>query len=321
LALQNFSANFLSPGPPQKNVLGKGPVQTAHQAADHHHFTPRTRLSLFICLSRHKMSTPPLLAILLVTSSDLTSPNKHLLFHYPPTPTPQSSQDEEIPDDSSSDASSTNSSSSSSSSSTDSNTSIPSSKYSRQTGDKGHTIEDDEDHHGGFDRDEDDRATSWQPKSRRLTEWEEPLFGLSRRDLADILIPKDLLCNRKFELGVEDLVFLGYPIHLTENLEKSEISTLATSPSSSINDDAESDVIIQKARLTKFHIVFVMNPSWRLDYHDQVQKMYTEIIQKLTDACTTEQKERGYISLEAFKIYKIMRDAEERGTTMSTGLT
>lgn len=273
------------------------------------------------------MSTPPLLAILLITSSDLTSPNKHLLFHYPPNPNPQSSQDEEIPDDSSSDSSSTTSSSSSSS--TNSATSIPSSKYSRQTGDnKGHTIEEDEDHHYGFDRDEDDeRVLSWHGKSsRRLTEWEEPLFGLTKRDLADMLMPKDPLCDRKFELGVEDLVFLGHPVHLSETLDKSESSlnsapTLATSPSSSIDGDADSELIIQKIRLTKFHIVFVMSPSWRLDYHDQIQKMYTEIIQKFTDACTTEQKERGFISLEALKINKIMRDAEEKGILLPLTLT
>ena len=258
-------------------------------------------------------TTPPLLAILLVTSSDLTSPNKHLLFHYPPNPTHQSSQDEEIPDDSSSDTSSTTDSSS-----TDSTTSTPSSKYSRQTGDKGYTIEDDEDHHDGFDRDEDDdvRTSSWhQRKSRRLTEWEQPVFGLSKRDLADILIPKDPLCNRKFELGLEDLLFLGHPVHLNETGELSNSGTLATSPSSSINDDTEVEVIVSKVRLTKFHIVFVMNPSWRLDYHDQVQKMYNEIIQKFTETCVTEQKEKGFISLEAFKINKIMRDAEEKGNS------
>ena len=257
------------------------------------------------------MATAPLLAILLVASSDLTSPNKHLLFHYPPHPTPNCAVDEEVPDDSSSDTASTTSSSSSGSSTT----SLPSSKYSRITGDRGYGIDDNEEHHDGFDRDEDDsERTTWRRKPGRTTEWEELIFGLSKRDLADILIPKDQLCNRKFELGMEDLVFLGHPIHFTESANGRVASELlATSPSSSINDDADTDAIVSKVKLTKFHAVFVINPSWTGDYHEQVQKMYGEIIKKFTDACVVEQQERGYIALEAYKIQKIMRDAEEKG--------
>jgi hypothetical protein len=260
------------------------------------------------------MSSPPLLAILLVTSSDLTSPSKHLLFHYPPHPTPQSSlADEEIPDDSSSDTSSSTTSSSTTPSS--STASLPSSKYSRltsETNNNRYTIEEDEEHHDGFDHDEeDDRSSPWHRKQPRKTEWQQDLFTLSKKDLADFLTPKDSLCNRKFELGVEDIVFLGHPIHLTET---QDLNMFATSPSSSINDDADSEAIISKVKLSKFHIVFVMNPSWRLDYHEQISRMYNEIVKKFTDACTLEQQEKGYISLEAFKIHKIMRDAEEHGT-------
>ena len=258
------------------------------------------------------MTAPPLLAILLVTSSDLMSPSKHLLFHYPPHPIPNTYPDEEILDDSASDTSSISSTTSASSTN-----SIPSSKYSRLTGENNrYTIEDDEDQHDGIDRDEDDEQPSWRRKPSRLTEWEQPLFGLSKRDLADVLIPKDALCNRKFELGIEDTVFLGHPVHLNEQTNRGD-SVLATSPSSSINDDADVETIVQKVRLTKFHVVFVMNPSWRLDYHDTVQKMYNEIILKFTEACVVEQRERGYISLEASKIYKVKRDAEEKGIATS----
>ena len=264
------------------------------------------------------MSTPPLLAILLVTSSELTSPSKHLLFHYPPYPIPQSSLvDEEIPDDSSSDISSSSTSSSTTTSS--STASLESSKYSRLTSENNnnnrYTIDEDEEHHDGFDHDEEeDRTSPWYRKQPRKTEWQQNLFDLSKRDLADFLTPRDSLCNRKFELCVEDIVFLGHPVHL---IESQDANLLATSPSSSINDGADNEAIIAKVKLSKFHIVFVMNPSWRLDYHEQVSKMYNEIVKKFTNACAREQQERGYISLEAFKIYKIMRDAEERGSTIT----
>jgi len=131
-------------------------------------------------------------------------------------------------------------------------------------------------------------------------------------------VEKAALCNRKFELGVDDLVFLGHPVHISkpnpsETTAQGGGSSLATSPSDSINDEADTDQIVRKVGLSKFHVVFVMNPSWRLDYHDQVQKMYTEIISKFVEACETEQQECSYISLEAFKIYRTMRDAEDKG--------
>ena len=279
------------------------------------------------------MTTPPLLAILLITASDLTSPSKHLLFHYPPHPTPQSfPHDEEIPEDDSSDSSTSSISTTSSTSNTPSTLSFPSSKYSRLTGDNfngRYTIEEDEEHHDGFDRDEDDEngRTSpfcWRRKNKlSKSEWQQLLFGLTKRDLADFLMPKDVLCNRKFEVGVDDLVFLGFPHHLEQQLPSNVGDgerMLATSPSSSIGGDdttTDAETIIKKVKLTKFHIVFVMNPSWRLDYHEQVSKMYNEIVKKFTEACIIEQQERGYISLEAFKIYKIIRDAEENGTKFS----
>lgn len=271
------------------------------------------------------MTTPPLLAILLVISSDLTFPSKHLLFHYPPHPSPNLlTDDDEIPDDSSSDVSS----SSSSSSSASSTTSLHSSKYSRLASEftatttattsnhnkDCYTIEEDEEHHDGFDHDEEDDRTPWRRKVSRLTEWEQPLFTLAKRDLADILIPKDSLCNRKFELGIEDLVFLGHPVHLVHSMNgRVEKGGLAASPPSSIDDDADAETVVTKVKLSKFQVVFVMNPSWRLDYHEQVQKMYNEVVKKFTEACITEQKERGYISIEAVKIHKIMRDAEDKG--------
>lgn len=200
---------------------------------------------------------------------------------------------------------------------------MPSSKYSRITGDRGYGIDDNEEHHDGFDRDEDDSERSWRRKPGRTTEWEELIFGFNKRDLADILIPKDQLCNRKFELGMEDLVFLGHPVHFndTTNDPGRSPEVLATSPAGSINDDNDTEAIVSKVKLTKFHVVFVINPSWTGEYHEQVQKMYSEIIKKFTDACVTEQNGKGYISLEAYNIHKIMRDAEEKGTPLdSTGV-
>lgn len=248
------------------------------------------------------MSSSALIAILVITASRLTSPSKHVLFHYPPQPLIEAPNDEEISDDSSS-ISSTDSSFDSSST-----VSISSSKYSRLTSER-FTIDDDDDHQSEFDKDGDNGDT-WRRKSSRLTEWEQPLFGLSKRDLADFLIPKDSLCNRKFELGIEELVFLGHPVLLADLAAK---NGFGTSPTSSIDDDSDMEAIVNKIKLTKFHVVFVMNPSWRGDYHDTVSKMYIDICKKFTDACIVEQLERGFITLEAAKIYKIVREAEKKG--------
>ena len=198
---------------------------------------------------------------------------------------------------------------------------MQSSKLSRLTTENNiYTIGEDEDQHDDDEFEDDDRPGTSPPTWRRkqhTSEWESTLFGLRKRDLAEILIPKAALCNRKFELGVEDLVFLGHPVHIPKPKAAENGShgggSLATSPSDSINEEADQQQVVRKVGLEKFHVVFVMNPSWSLDYHDQVQKMYTEIVSKLVEACKLEQQERSYISLEAFKIYRRMRDAEESG--------
>jgi hypothetical protein len=146
----------------------------------------------------------------------------------------------------------------------------------------------------------------------RVTEWTAPLFGLRREDLAEALIPKDALCDRKFELSLDDVVFLGHPVHLPS---RKTVVVAGTSPSNSIDEAVDSkEVIVHKVGMGKFHIVFVMNPSWRLDYHEHVSKMYNEVVKKFTEACRTEEIERGYLSLEAAKIHKIMREAEDNGS-------
>jgi nitrogen permease regulator 3-like protein len=208
---------------------------------------------------------------------------------------------------------------------------MQSSKLSRLTAENNHyTIEEDEDHHDNeFDRDEDDDRTGTSPplwrRKQHSTEWEAPLFGLTKRDLADILIPKALLCNRKFELGVEDLVFLGHPVHipLGKPAETAVDGTgsLATSPSDSIRDEGDVEQVVRKVGLSKFHVVFVMNPSWRLDYLDQVHKMYDEVIKKFVEACKVEQEERAFISLEAYKIHRTMREAEDKGLATDNELS
>lgn len=277
------------------------------------------------------MTTPPLLAILVVTSSDMTSPSKHLLFHYPPHPRPHSLDTadyaRELPsDDSASDISSASSASSSSSTSTSDTFSLTSSHISHiatsentnnitTANNNRYTIDEDEEHHDSYDQDEVDDERSAYQKRRvpvRVTEWTAPLFGLRREDLAEALIPKDALCDRKFELSLDDVVFLGHPVHLPS---RKTVVEAGTSPSNSIDEAVDSkEVIVHKVGMGKFHIVFVMNPSWRLDYHEHVSKMYNEVVKKFTEACRTEEIERGYLSLEAAKIHKIMREAEDNGS-------
>jgi nitrogen permease regulator 3-like protein len=286
------------------------------------------------------MATAPLLAILVVTSSELTSPNRHLLFHYPPHPRPQSADADGYTrqvDDSASDISSSSSSSSSTASSSSSSSrtfSFSGSRVSRiasentsnitDSNNNRYTIDEDEEHHDTYDQDEvDDERSAYQKRKApaRLTEWTQPLFGLPKTDLAENLIPKDALCDRKFELSLDDVVFLGQPVHLVppphdhHSSGPDAATILATSPASSVNDEIDSkETIIRKVRLNKFHIVFVINPGWRMDHHEHVSKMYNEVVKKFTEACKTEESERGYISLEASKIHKIMREAEEKRT-------
>ena len=191
---------------------------------------PTAQLSV---MERSSIPNASLVAILLVTQS---SSGTNFVFHYPPNPnidTPASTQT--WGGDATDDGRSTTSSSTNSSedeliddnAASDAETGIRKShldnldfegansesdrrsrSYAGERGGRQSSRRMRDDHED--DDEEDDDGAKTQPAG---PPWEN-VFGLKTTFLASLLAPKASMCRTKFELSIDDLVFLGYPVQI-----------------------------------------------------------------------------------------------------------
>ncbi|KAI5819808.1 nitrogen permease regulator of amino acid transport activity 3-domain-containing protein [Pyronema omphalodes] len=140
-----------------------------------------------------------LLAVLLVTRS---SSGPTLTFHYPPRPRIESPQTRIIRSQSPSD-----SSSSSSSSEDDDADETSRTTATQQPG----AASDAESRKTRFRRRDDSDADRVEPKKPRSA---ETVLGFKTEFLADMLAPKAAAARGRFEMSVDDIVFIGMPVHV-----------------------------------------------------------------------------------------------------------
>lgn len=260
---------------------------------------------------------PALLAILLVAQGR-TGSNAQLVFHYPPDPLAAARTAEAISlaEDDEEDSSSSDSEDSSSDDDFELfikriNHTAPANPDSRSQ----NSDEDDEDvqvKRGSVD------SEGWKPP------W-EPLLGLGEDGLVSLLTPGRAWHKRRFELGINDLTFLGRPVYAREEgywrkprvkkqrslVEDDAQHSSDTAVSDSGIDDgnnspdgsseghvrdkkAKSTSESTKTQLTMFHLVFVMDPS-PLEHSLRVKDMYDHVVKKLSKVLKWEQSHHNYV--------------------------
>ncbi|TPX58143.1 hypothetical protein SpCBS45565_g08071 [Spizellomyces sp. 'palustris'] len=173
----------------------------------------------------------------------------------------------------------------------------------------------------------------------------EKFLGFDTHFLSDILSPKVALCDRQFQLTVDDVTFVGHPTLLhadrpgtghrfarmiqkkrlaahmgapvptSTNLQESVAPGVTITPS--LSDRSSSDPFLKSAnspvnfasahQLSMFNLVFAMQPDRG---QCQVDTMYKHVISKITAALKYEQLKRGYIRKEAELILSIKDEAQ-----------
>jgi hypothetical protein len=177
---------------------------------------------------------------------------------------------------------------------------------------------------------EDDEASGADSFNRQGKEWQpsyEPLFGLE--GLVTLLTPSSRLWHkRRFEVGINDLCFLGWPVFIREDgtWQKRKIKSKkrrtkeeskpgdegqdATSETNSESEDSTTatpepeKISMTNSELTMFNVVFVMNPPV-LEYNLRTKEMYDNVVKKFGKAIKWEQARQGYIWIESELITSI----------------
>ncbi|EXJ85991.1 hypothetical protein A1O1_06360 [Capronia coronata CBS 617.96] len=251
---------------------------------------------------------PSLVAILLVTQAR-TGSGAQLVFHYPPDPL---SPDRDSPALRSIDDDEEESSSS------DSEESSSEEEFNLFTRRVQNGVESNSDNRSQRSDDEDDDQLvkktqddgSWKPQ------W-EPLLGLGEDGLVSLLAPGRAWHKRKFELGINNLTFLGRPVYAREDglwrkprskKSRSADEEGAQQSSDALASDSEKDQEVEpntksktkrqpepsKSQLTMFHAVFVMDPS-PLEQTMRVKDMYDNVAKKFSKVLKWEQSHHDYV--------------------------
>ncbi|RDD38722.1 Nitrogen permease regulator 3-like protein [Trichoplax sp. H2] len=112
-----------------------------------------------------------------------------------------------------------------------------------------------------------------------------PLWSFSDSLLASILSPKEAMCNKNFELAIDDILFIGYPTIMKDAENPITASSASGSPASSFKGPATTNLL---------HITFVLQVGAPPGLIDAFHKLS----QRIAAAIKHEQLRRGYLSKE-----------------------
>ncbi|KAG2175324.1 hypothetical protein INT44_007812 [Umbelopsis vinacea] len=158
-------------------------------------------------------------------------------------------------------------------------------------------------------------------------EGRDSILGIDTGFLADALAPKSPLRDRKFQMTIDDLTFVGHPISLTADDQQQQQQPSQQKKWQS-NDDSNGhrrtskgsnaavDDSHSSSHITQFHVVFVISPP-DLELNNQVDILYDHIIKRYTTALRYEQLRCEYVKREADKVLAIKEEATNHGTPYS----
>ncbi|KAF7560989.1 hypothetical protein G7046_g3166 [Stylonectria norvegica] len=208
--------------------------------------------------------------------------------------------------------------------------------------------------HADFDLDDPLPKPRSSPDDHFVTEsgtqvvpWEH-VAGFPARDLAGILTPARPYHKRLFQLSLDPLYCLSYPIHVPENgkwkrpkkqpksakgskyaddlLSPHELdASAATQPPESSSKDKEKekekdgkkdDDDEKRSSMTMFNLVFILNPK-KNEVKELVDLLYDNIVKKLSKAFKYSQQHSEFVWKESKRILVLKEKAREERKKMS----
>ncbi|KAI1000443.1 Nitrogen permease regulator 3 [Podosphaera aphanis] len=166
-----------------------------------------------------------------------------------------------------------------------------------------------------------------------IVPWEH-LFEFSTTDLESILTPSKAYHKKKFELTLDPLCFISFPIHIREDglwkkkpkrgkKQNESISNIHQNESTSGNIDAASPKFEDEnfkdnddGGMTMFNIVFILDvPKYNL--REKAEEMYDHVAKRLNWALMEAQASTNYVWNESEMILAMKEKAREDRRPMS----
>lgn len=146
------------------------------------------------------------------------------------------------------------------------------------------------------------------------------ILGFEPEHISEMLSPPRDMCNRRFEIMLENVVFLGLPVHISSNgswkpgkrTHKSQ-----SMPSGENSNEVENSPGSGKSAnsMSMFHLVFVMNPP-EIERNYRIDEMFYYVVSKLSLVLRYEQLRHDYVWNQVKLILKLKE--EWRSTVSQT---
>lgn len=203
------------------------------------------------------------------------------------------------------------------------------------------------------DADSDDSDDAFARRGDGGIPW-DTVLGFKTEFLAGLLAPRAALCRTRFELSVDDLVFLGFPLHVrpdgswrkrrprrprkrrdgsrssddeggdgtgageADDEEEGDEGEEADDEAGGNDDDdgsGDANSPSDGSAMSMFHLVFVLNPP-ELEYAVRTQEMFDFVVRRFTRALKHEQAKDGYVWREAEKITRVKEQGAQKGMSL-----
>ena len=126
------------------------------------------------------------------------------------------------------------------------------------------------------------------------------IFGTDATYICEMLAPPKQMCNTRFEMAVQDKLFLGLPVHRQDNGQWRSIGHNNQHDEEELNETTEK-TYTAKNSLSMFHLVFVMNPPV-IESNHRVDEMFHYVISRLSLVLRYEQQKHDYVSQQVKNI-------------------
>ncbi|RCK63196.1 Nitrogen permease regulator 3 [Candida viswanathii] len=138
------------------------------------------------------------------------------------------------------------------------------------------------------------------------------IFGHDPAYVCEMLAPPKQMCNTRFEITIEDKIFLGLPVHRQDNGQwrSSAHRNSDGSQRGEVKENQGEDPLLaastkgSKSNLSMFHLVFVMNPPV-IESNYRVDEMFHYVISRLSLVLRYEQQKHEYITNELRNILEL----------------
>lgn len=130
---------------------------------------------------------------------------------------------------------------------------------------------------------------------------DDKILGLDLEPLGEMLCPPRAMCNRRYDVMLGNVVFLGLPVHA---------NSLGAWRGHKASEDAPS------SSLSMFHLVFVMDPP-DIERSHRVDEMFYHIVLKLAVVLRYEQHKHDYVWQQTRQILRF-KEAQNRASASST---